>query len=97
MATLLDAPGAYYTPITTSGTTTVAPKASVYQGIWCYVLATATDVITVLDGTSTLVTGTVTALGAQLTPTNFCGMRIQNSLIVITTGTAANSYNVLWD
>lgn len=89
-----------YTAITTSGTTTVNGNPCVYYQSLCVVLATATGAITVLDGTNTLQpTVTQTAIG---TPTGWpgaapLGTRCLTSLVVITAGTAANTWNILWD
>ena len=90
---------AKYTAITTSGTTTVA-GACVFYAALCVALATATGAITVLDGTNTFVpTVTQTAVGG---PTGFAnisplGVRFLTSLVVVTTGTATNTWNILWD
>jgi hypothetical protein len=89
-----------YTAISTSGTTTVSGNPCTYYAALCIALATATGGIKVLDGTNTLVpTATQTAVGgptgfANLTP---LGIRCLTSLVVITTGTNANTWNILWD
>lgn len=89
-----------YTAITTSGTTTVYGGSCVYYQSLCVVLATATGAITVLDGTNTLQpTATQTAIGS---PTGWAGVaplgiRCSTSLVVITAGTNANTWNILWD
>jgi len=88
-----------YTAITTSGTTTVNANPCVWYNAICYVLATATGAITVLDGTNTLTPNvTQTAAGAITGWTSYqTGIRCKTSLVVITSGTNANSWNILWD
>ena len=88
-----------YTQITTSGTTTVSPGPCVLWGALVYVLATATGAIVLLDGTNALTgTFTATAVNQTLSPANFyVATRCLTSLVVVTSGTAANSWNILWD
>jgi hypothetical protein len=88
-----------YTAITTSGTTTVNVGTGIYYGAMCYVLATATGAITILDGTSTISpAGTCTAAGL-FSPVSALpiGIRFNTSLVVVTAATNANSWNILWD
>ena len=92
-----------YTQITTSGTTTVSANPCVVWSALVYVLATATGGIQILDGTSAL-TGTFTATAvnqifgpAAGTNSPHVAVRCQTSLVIVTTGTAANSWNILWD
>lgn len=95
-----DIGAAKYTAITTSGTTTVNGGPCVYYQSLCVVLATSTGAITVLDGTNTISpTVTQTAIGP---PTGFSGLapvgvRCLTSLVVVTAGTSANTWNVYWD
>jgi hypothetical protein len=98
---------ARYTAITTSGTTTVVGTSCVLYGAIVTVLATATDAITLFDGTTALAgTYTATAVSQAFGPTsplggnnglNPFGIRCQTSLVVVTAGTAPNTYIVLWD
>jgi hypothetical protein len=71
------------------------------------VLATATGAIAMLDGTTAL-TGTFTATAVnQITgptqavtgnsPLSPIGVRCNTSLVVITSGTNPNTWNILWD
>lgn len=90
-----------YTVITTSGTTTVSPSASVLVGASVVVLATATGAIQLLDGTTALTgTFTATAVNQTLYPGGTAGpvgVRCLTSIVVVTTGTNANTWNILWD
>ena len=89
-----------YTQIGTSGTTTVSAGPCVYYAALCYVLTTSTGAVTILDGTNTFVpTVTQTAVGATTGYPNITplGIRCLTSLVVITTGTNANKWNILWD
>lgn len=88
-----------YTAITTSGTTTVSTGPGIFYGVSVWVLATATAAVYALDGTNTIMgTNTATALGQVFagSPSNI-GIRCTTNLIVVTSGTASNSWNVLWD
>lgn len=89
-----------YTQITTSGTTTVAGPCVVY-GAQVFALATATGAIFIADGT-TVLTNTSTATAVNQTfyvggTAGMIGVRCKTSLVVVTSGTNANSWNILWD
>jgi hypothetical protein len=98
---------AKYTVITTSGTTTVNASPCVVYGGIVTVLATATGAIYFSDGTNVLTgTYTATAVNQLFGPTsalgglaelNPFGVRCQTSLVVVTSGTAPNTWNILWD
>jgi hypothetical protein len=85
-----------YTPIGTIGTTTVKASSGIFAGL--SVTGTGTSwVATVLDGTSTLATGTLTAVGQVLSATPAgLAVRCNTSILVVTTGTAGSGI-VLWD
>ena len=96
-----DVGAAGYTVISTSGTTTVATGPSVLYGSTVVILATATGAIQLFDGTSALTgTFTATAVNQTLYPGGTAGpigVRCKTSIVVVTTGTNANTWNILWD
>lgn len=99
---IVSAPGqCAYTVITTSGTTTVNAGPCVLYGASVVILATATGAIRLYDGTTALTgTFTATAVNQTLYPGGTAGpigVRCLTSLVIITTGTNANTWNILWD
>ncbi|HXN95971.1 MAG TPA: hypothetical protein VN879_15815 [Candidatus Acidoferrales bacterium] len=92
------AQAANYTAITTSGTTTVANGPGIYFSSYLWALGTGAG-IGVLDGTNTLMAvSTSTTLLSALSPgPGGLGIKFNTSLVVVTSGTAAGSWNVLWD
>ena len=84
-----------YTPIGTIGTNTVNANPCVFYAV--AETGTGTSwVATVLDGTSTLAVGTLSAGALVQGGPAGLGIRCNTSLIVVTTGTAGSG-NVLWD
>jgi hypothetical protein len=91
-----DIGAAAYTAIGAIGTNTVKASPGVFYGI--AVTGTGTTwVATVLDGTNTIATGTLTGAGQFVTAApSPLGVRCLTSILVVTTGTAGTG-NVLWD
>ena len=87
---------ANYTPIGTIGTNTVKASAGVFYAV--SVTGTGTAWVgTVLDGTATLATGTLSAVGQLLTGSPAgVGIVCKTSILFITTGTAGSG-TILWD
>ncbi len=85
-----------YTPVNTTGTTTIKAEAGIFYGVSA--IGTGTSVtVAAVDGANTILgTATVTAVNQVITALpDGVGQRF-SSLAIVVTGTSPN-INVLWD